>query len=276
MSEENLPVVLVVDDEPINLDLLERTLTMDYEVHRASSGQEALAVLSKLDEVAVIVTDQRMPGMSGTEFLKQARLQRAEAVRMIVTGYTDPADLVDAINSSHVYRYLRKPWNVEELQRAVRCAVRLYQAGGGNLLDESTGLPNRGLLRRELEREVARAVRLRRGMTLEAIRFKGFEAFASASRVAASDLMSSVADELRRRLRPIDMLGVWDEGTFVVILPEAGPEEQCGNWFAQWFDSAEVSRAARAAGVRPALSAARCPDQAETVRELLAALALAY
>ncbi|MCC5900198.1 MAG: response regulator [Phormidium sp. BM_Day4_Bin.17] len=115
--------ILVVDDEPDNLDLLDRVLSPTYEVLRASSGQEALQILSQEQDIAVIVSDQRMPKMTGTEFLSLTAMQYPDMIRILVTAYTDVDDLVEAINSGKVFKYVTKPWHVDELRAVVRQAV---------------------------------------------------------------------------------------------------------------------------------------------------------
>ena len=97
------PKLLVIDDEPDNLDLLFRTFYRDYQVLRANSGLEALELLDHEGEVAVIISDQRMPIMSGTEFLSQMAVKYPDTMRIILTGYTDVEDLVEAINTCKVF-----------------------------------------------------------------------------------------------------------------------------------------------------------------------------
>jgi CheY-like chemotaxis protein len=120
------PRMLVVDDEPDNLDLLYRTFRRDYHVLRAESGIEALKVLSTEGEVAVIISDQRMPEMKGTEFLSKTVPEFPDTVRIILTGFTDVEDLVEAINAGQVYRYITKPWDPEELKVVVQKAAESY------------------------------------------------------------------------------------------------------------------------------------------------------
>src|SRR5690349_4159109 len=102
--------LMIVDDEPANLRLLERLFRNDFNVLTAESGAEALSLLEQHD-VALIIMDQRMPGMSGIELLKRTTAIRPHMVRIILTGYTDVESLVEAINSGQVYRYVTKPWN---------------------------------------------------------------------------------------------------------------------------------------------------------------------
>lgn len=118
--------LLVVDDEPDNLDLLYRTFHREYKVLRAESAPQALDLLNREGEVAVIISDQRMPHMSGTEFLSLTASQYPDIIRIILTGYTDVDDLVEAINSGKVFKYVTKPWDEEKLRAVVRQAVETH------------------------------------------------------------------------------------------------------------------------------------------------------
>ena len=119
--------MLVVDDEPDNLDLLYRTFRREFNVLRAESGHEALKVLKEHGEVGVIISDQRMPEMKGTEFLSRTVPEFPDTVRIILTGFTDVEDLVDAINAGQVYRYITKPWDPDALKRVVQQAASTYE-----------------------------------------------------------------------------------------------------------------------------------------------------
>ncbi|NJL63296.1 MAG: response regulator [Methylacidiphilales bacterium] len=118
--------LLVVDDEPDNLDLLYRTFRRDFNVLKADSGVNALQVLADEGEVAVIISDQRMPEMKGTEFLSKTVPQFPDTVRIILTGFTDIEDLVEAINAGQVYKYITKPWDPTELKAVVQRAAETY------------------------------------------------------------------------------------------------------------------------------------------------------
>ncbi len=121
------PKMLVVDDEPDNLDLLYRTFRRDFDVLRAESGSDALSLLSTEGEVAVIISDQRMPEMKGTEFLSKTVPEFPDTVRIILTGFTDVEDLVEAINAGQVYKYITKPWDPNELKTVVQRAAETYE-----------------------------------------------------------------------------------------------------------------------------------------------------
>src|SRR5690242_12815059 len=117
-------VLLFVDDEPDVLDLLRRTFPAadGYETLSAAAPDEALRFLSDR-EVDLLVTDQRMPGMTGVELVQRARALRPELCAIVLTAYADPRDTVAALNSGHVYRYLMKPWEQSDLRQTVRGAL---------------------------------------------------------------------------------------------------------------------------------------------------------
>ncbi|MGD9628962.1 MAG: HD domain-containing phosphohydrolase [Pyrinomonadaceae bacterium] len=118
--------ILCVDDETANLRLLERLFREHYEVITASSGSEALELL-QVHDFAVIITDQRMPAMTGMEFLKRAAEMRRQTVRMMLTGYTDAETLVEAVNSGIVYKYITKPWINSDLLATVKRSLQHYE-----------------------------------------------------------------------------------------------------------------------------------------------------
>jgi two-component system response regulator HupR/HoxA len=117
--------VLVVDDEPDILRSFTFNYGDDFQVMTAASGAQGLQLL-ETQEPAVIVADQRMPAMSGTEFLERSMTLRPEAMRIILTGYTDIDAIVQAINTSRIYRYVTKPWESEELRLTLRRAVEAF------------------------------------------------------------------------------------------------------------------------------------------------------
>lgn len=119
--------ILVVDDEVDNVDALERLFRRKYEVRKATSGTEALKVLAENPRVSLIVTDQRMPNMTGTEFLAASQSSHPETVRILLTGYTDIESVISAINSGQVYRYVTKPWDPVDLANTVDKAIERYE-----------------------------------------------------------------------------------------------------------------------------------------------------
>jgi GAF domain-containing protein/class 3 adenylate cyclase/PleD family two-component response regulator len=148
------PKILVVDDEPDNLDLLYRSFYREYQVLRANSGPAALELLAKEGDISVIISDQRMPMMSGTEFLSLTATQYPDIIRIILTGYTDVEDLVEAINSGKVFKYVTKPWEAEELKAVVRQALDTH-----NVLKARTRELTRTLRRESLLNTVTNTIR---------------------------------------------------------------------------------------------------------------------
>jgi len=118
--------VLFVDDERPNLEVFAAMCGDDFPVLTAASAAEALELM-RVHEVGVVLSDQRMPDTTGVQFLEQVRAEFPDAVRMLVTGYADLGATIDAINRGHVRRYIRKPWDPEELKGYLAEAMALYQ-----------------------------------------------------------------------------------------------------------------------------------------------------
>lgn len=118
--------ILIVDDEPDNLALLYRTLRNDYDVTKASSPVDALGIL-KEEKFQLILSDHKMPGMDGVEFLKITQEICPSTMRLLVTAYTDAKILIDAINYAKIYRYIKKPYAPDELVHIVQASLEYYQ-----------------------------------------------------------------------------------------------------------------------------------------------------
>lgn len=146
--------LMVVDDEPDNLDLLYRTFRRDFNVFKADSAIAALGILDLEGEMAVIISDQRMPVMNGTEFLSKTVDRYPETIRILLTGYTDVEDLVDAINSGQVFKYITKPWNPENLKTVVQQASETY-----DYTKQRTNELRHALQREELFNAITTAIR---------------------------------------------------------------------------------------------------------------------
>ena len=148
--------IMIVDDEPANLRLLERLFRRDYQVVTASSGAEALQLLNQHD-VAVLISDQRMPGMTGIELLKRTAEFRPHMVRIILTGYTDVGALIEAINCGHIYKYVTKPWSNDELRLTVERALQHHEANKSGSELEQVNL-RLNLRLQELTRGIVRTI----------------------------------------------------------------------------------------------------------------------
>jgi diguanylate cyclase (GGDEF)-like protein len=120
------PKVLIVDDEADNLELLQRVLRKDFEIFLAESGETALKMMEEHD-FFLILTDQRMPKMMGTELLEESIKRDPSAIRILITGYSDIESVIDAINRGSVHRYIKKPWNRDELRREIQLAIDMQK-----------------------------------------------------------------------------------------------------------------------------------------------------
>jgi len=125
MSADKI-TILYVDDEENNLFSFKATFRIKYNVLTALSGDGALAILEK-NLVHIIVTDQRMPGMTGVEFLEKVLEKYPDPMRILLTGYADMDAVVDAVNKGKIFHYLAKPWNEEELDLTIQSAYAKYQ-----------------------------------------------------------------------------------------------------------------------------------------------------
>jgi signal transduction histidine kinase len=117
--------VLYVDDERENLRIFELSFKRDFSVVTATSGEQGLAILNERP-IAVVLSDHRMPGMTGVEFLTRAREIDPKTVRILVTAYGDAETLSGAINNGSIYRFVPKPWSQEEMRVTIRRAIEVY------------------------------------------------------------------------------------------------------------------------------------------------------
>ncbi len=122
----DLPTVLVIDDELRSLEALERILEEDFDVKTALTTSDAEKILEK-EWVRIVLCDQRMPEMTGVDFLKIVREKWPDTVRMIISGYTDAGDIIRGINEAGIYQYITKPWHPENLTLTLKNAVRLFE-----------------------------------------------------------------------------------------------------------------------------------------------------
>jgi response regulator RpfG family c-di-GMP phosphodiesterase len=124
--ENSNHTILVVDDEPANLRMLERLLRRKFKVITAPDGEQALEIL-KREKVSLILTDQRMPGMSGTELLNKSRQIDPDMVRMVVTANNDTNTFIDAIKNAGAIRVIAKPWDPDKVMADVSSALEKYE-----------------------------------------------------------------------------------------------------------------------------------------------------
>lgn len=153
--------IMIVDDEPSVLAALARLLGEEgYEIHSAASGEEALRRLERT-HVQVLITDERMPGMSGTELLSILRRRYPHIVRIILTGKAHLEDAMRAVNKGEIYRFFTKPWDPYELKLSIWNALEKYDLEEEQRLFLATIKRQRAELE-ELEREYPGITRVRR------------------------------------------------------------------------------------------------------------------
>ncbi|MDA8094442.1 MAG: response regulator [Betaproteobacteria bacterium] len=193
--------LLLVDDEPNIISALVRVLRPDgYRILRAQSGREGLALLAR-DDVGVILSDQRMPEMTGVEFLSEVKDRFPDTVRLVLSGYTDLNSITDAINRGAIYRFLTKPWEDDLLRENVREAFHRHEIQLENLrLTAELRDANAALLRanQELEQRVEDKTReITRNMSILRI-------------------SQEVLDHL-----PLAVIGIGDDGLIAIANHEA-------------------------------------------------------
>ena len=144
--------ILYIDDEENNLTSFKSTFRRDYHIHVATSGQEGLEIMEK-HNVQLVITDQRMPDMTGIEFLEKIVPLYPDCMRMILTGFSDMEAIIQAINKGNIYRYVSKPWKREDLKITIDSALEVYNLKSQNKhLIEDLQEANRNLEQKVMER----------------------------------------------------------------------------------------------------------------------------
>lgn len=133
------PRILFVDDDQRVLDGLKRMLHGEFDVETASSGTEGLATIHLFGPFAIVVSDMRMPGLDGAEFLARVRELAPDTVRMLLTGHKDIDCAIAAVNQGQIFRYLSKPCEKDEMLTALRLGLKQYRANveAGEILKEA-------------------------------------------------------------------------------------------------------------------------------------------
>lgn len=121
---EKVISILYVDDEANNLIAFRAVFRTKYTIFTALSGLEGLDILSE-NNIHIIITDQRMPNMTGVEFLEEVIEKYPTPIRILLTGYTDMSAIIDAVNKGSIFRYLNKPWDEEELEAVIEKAYEV-------------------------------------------------------------------------------------------------------------------------------------------------------
>ncbi len=150
-----LPSLLIVDDEIRGLESLERILEDEFVIWKAGSAEEATAILER-EWVEIILCDQRMPGVTGVEFLTQVREQWPDVIRMILSGYTDADEIIQGINEAGIYQYITKPWHPDSLLLTLKNAANLVTLQRQNELLNVELKRTPDVLKKKVERKQSR------------------------------------------------------------------------------------------------------------------------
>jgi EAL domain-containing protein (putative c-di-GMP-specific phosphodiesterase class I)/CheY-like chemotaxis protein len=189
--------LLLVDDEPNIVAALKRLLRADqYQVYTANNGQQALDVLAE-HEVDVIVSDQRMPGMLGADFLRKAKQIFPDTIRIMLSGYTELQSVTDAVNEGAIYKFLTKPWDDEQLRGHIADAFRIKEIADDN---QRLNLAVRGA-----NQELAAANRRMEQLLQEKQR-----------QISRDEISLHIARELLQHL-PLPVIGMDDAGMIAFI-----------------------------------------------------------
>jgi len=237
MPLDDSPAVLYVDDEPINLRVFEANFRGKFRVLTCQSATEALAILgARAQEIGILISDQRMPNITGVELLERAREIAPDVQRMVITAFSDMQAVMDAVNRGQVTRYFVKPWMKEELESALESALRIY------VLQAKL---------REIESRVLQAERLATlGQVSAGIAHELMNpvSYMAQNIAAVRDDLKVLADYLRARLREHPNS---DVARIVAELPESLDDIEAGSQHIRQI----------ALGIR---AQARGEDQAET------------
>ena len=125
-NEKNKKInILYIDDEIENLSGFKASFRRFYNIYTAESAEEGMEFL-KNNEIEIILTDQRMPGITGIEFLQSIIETYPDPIRILVTGYSDIEAVINAVNKGRIYKYVSKPWNTDELRDTIEKAYEIY------------------------------------------------------------------------------------------------------------------------------------------------------
>ena len=204
--------LLLVDDEKAITRSLNRLFRKEgYQILTADSGSEGLEVLKQNDKhVSMIISDQRMPVMNGAQFLEKAKAIRPEAIRYLLTGYSDMEAVIAAVNKGEIHRYLTKPWNDEDLLLQVRQSLEHYELIADNRrLTELTVAQNAKLteLNKNLERKVEERTRqiIEQNQRLEKVNQMLEASFMDSIRLLAS-MVETLNANLGKQMRQVAQL----------------------------------------------------------------------
>lgn len=276
------PKILCVDDEPAVTEALTRVLRGDFSVLQAGSAEEALNVLRQNLDCAVVLSDYRMPGTNGIELLKQVKNISPNTVRAILSGQIEAQNLVEAINSAEIHRFILKPWDNEVLRLQMLEALQAHASLAERnelhhlaITDPVTQLTNHRYFQEKLRHELKLAEASKTPLTLVMIDVDHFKSFNDHYGHPEGDrLLAEVADRIRAHFPEKGLASRYGGEEFVIILPRTTGE--------QAFSRTEQLRLSletkaflgpfgRPAHITVSAGIATYPDDASTAAELVSA-----
>ncbi len=253
---QNNPRILLVDDEPENLRALERTLRTRFEIVSCTTPADALERAGR-EDFAVVISDQRMPGMLGTDLLARIAVVKPSITRVILTAYTETREILDAINRAEIYRYITKPWDNNELVAIIHQAAEHHRLLRENreligklegmnkhletlveqrtaelqranlklselaMTDPLTKVLNRRAFFSRFHEEIERANRYERAGVVVMIDIDHFKSFNDMEgHVYGDEALKKISQVFISNLRKTDVLGRYGGEEFIVLMPE--------------------------------------------------------
>lgn len=215
------PKLLIVDDESGSRDALRRAVRNDFEVIEASSAEDALKILGEIKDVAIVVSDEEMPGQKGIDFLGRVKLEFPSVVRVILSGKIDLEDMMRAVNGAHVHRFILKPWETDFLRLQLQEAVQISKLEQLAITDPVTGLTNHRYFQERIREETERSLRHGRIFSLIMIDVDHFKAFNDRYGHPEGDkALAQLAHLLKTATRSADTVSRYGGEEFAMVLPE--------------------------------------------------------